>query len=224
MARFQKVPTAPFNPFYGCAIMVIAILIFGGIITWSVYSLLSQDKQISQFTQDDPVKLAPQELAPDQKTALQQRLTTFGGDIQAGKAASLKLSIQELNALPELAPTSDYGSYAGMVLLEKTDPAKNILIGRICLPLNRLKFWEGKKRYLVGEASFLAEVHADGVDAKVVDIKVPGKEVPTGFVGGMEVWTILAPYRKIEPLGSILKGIQKVEVIADGVVLSSASK
>jgi hypothetical protein len=224
MARIQKVPTAPFSPFYGCTIMIIAILIFGGIVTWSVYSLLTQDKQIALFTQDDPVTLAPAKLADEQQAGLLQRLTAFGQAIQAGQAASLRLSLPELNALPELAPKTDYGSYAGMVLLEKTDPAKNTLSGKICLPLNRLKFWEGKKRYLIGDATFLAEVNTEGVDAKVVDVKVPGKEVPEGFVSGMEIWTLLAPYRKSEPLGAILKGIQKVEVTTDGLILSSAKK
>lgn len=224
MARIQKVPTAPFSPYYGCAIMMMAVLIFGGIITWSAYSLLSQDKQISQFTQDEPVKLDAAELPAEQKAGLVQRLTSFGDDITAGRAASLKLSIAELNALPAMAPQSDYGSYAGMVLLEKANPADNTLSGRICLPLNRLKFWEGKKRYLVGEASFLAHVNAEGVDAKVVAVKVPGKEVPQGFVNNMEVWTLLAPYRKVEPLGAILKGVQKVEVTADGVVLTANKK
>jgi hypothetical protein len=224
MARIQKVPTAPFSPFYGCAIMVIAILIFGGIVTWSAYSLFSQDRQIALFTQDEPIKLDPPELSAEQKASLLERLQVFGDAVKAGQPADLKLSLQELNALPALAPKTDYGSYAGMVLLEKTDPSKNTLSGKVCLPLNRLKFWEGKKRYLVGEATFLAEAKSEGVDAKVVDVKVPGKEVPEGFVTGMEIWTLLAPYRQTEPLGAVLKGIQKVEVVADGVQLSSVKK
>lgn len=224
MARLQKVPTAPFSPYYGCGIIILATLVFGGIVTWSIYSLLSQDKQIALFTQNDPVTLAPTELSAEQTMSLQQRLSAFGEAVTAGQAATLKLSLAELNILPALAPKSDYGSYAGMVLLEKTDPAKNTLTGKICLPLNHLKFWEDKKRYLIGEATFLIEAQTEGVDAKVVDVKVPGKNVPEGFISGMEIWTLLAPYRKIEPLGAILKRIQKVQVTPDGVLLSSEKK
>lgn len=224
MARVQKVPTAEFSPYYGCTIMVIAVLIFGGIITWSAYTLITQDKQIALITQDEPIKLVPVELTAEQKGDVLRRLTDFGEAAQAGTAASLKLTVPELNALPGLAPKNDYGSYEGMVVLDKTDPAKNSLIGRICLPLNKLKFWEGKKRYLVGEATFLTQVHDDGVDAKIVAIQVPGKEVPQGFVNNMEVWTLLAPYRKVEPMASILKGIRSVEVTPEGVVLSTVKK
>lgn len=221
MAKVEKVPTAPFNPAYGCTIMFLAILIFSGIVTWSVYSLLTQDKQISQFTQDDPVKLKAAQLPEEQKTQLIQRLTNFGESAKKGEDSSLKLTIAELNALPELAPSNEYGSYTGMLVLEKTNPAQKTLHGRICLPLNTIKFWEGKKRYLVGEGTFLPQVTGEGVDVKIDDVKVPGKEVSEGFVTGLKDWALLSPYRKSEPLASILKGVQKVEVVEDGVILGT---
>jgi hypothetical protein len=52
-------------------------------------------------------------------------------------------------------------------------------------------------------------------------VKVPHKVVAEGFITGMEIWPWVAPYRKIEPLGTVLKLIKKATVTADGVTLST---
>ncbi len=221
MARIQKVPTGEFSPFYGCAIMSMAALTFGGIIAWSAYSLITQDKAIAVFTVDEPARMAAIDLSADMKSALEKRLSDFATAAKAGQTAELTLSIAELNALLMLAPDSGYGSYTELLRFEKADPTKNTLSGQVSLPMNRIKFWENKKRYLNGEITFLIYVHAEGIDAKVVDVKVPGKTVAEGFVAGMEIWPWVAPYRKIEPLGTVLKLIKKATVTADGVTLST---
>lgn len=221
MARIQKTPTGEFSPFYGCLIMSLAALTFGGIIAWSGYTLLTQDKAISAFTVDEPEKMPAVVLAAEAKMALEKRLSDFAAAVTSGQASELSLSLAEINALLTLAPDSGYGSYAELVRFEKTDPAKSTLEGRVSLPMNRLKFWEGKKRYLNGSATFLIYVHEEGIDAKVVDVKVPGKTIAEGFVSGMEIWPWVAPYRKIEPLGGVLKSIKKVTVTAEGITLST---
>lgn len=223
MARIQKVPTAPFSPYYGCAIMLLAILTFGGILGWSYYSLITQDKVISTLTVDDPVELPRTTLPEPARAALEAKLDTFAQAASAGQPAELTLSIEELNALLLIAPDTGYGSYAGMLHFEGADPANSRLTARICLPMNRLKFWENKKRYLIGTAGFFIHVHQEGVDAKVMDVQVPGKEVPEGFIVGMEIWTWVAPYRKLEPLGTVLKAIRTARVTDTGLHLSTTA-
>lgn len=223
MARVQKVPTASFSPYYGCAIMLMAVLTFGGILAWSWHVLVTQDKVIASLTVDDPETLPRTSLADPARAALEQRLNTFAEAARAGQTAELTLSLEELNALLVLAPDTGYGSYAGLLHFEKTDPANSRLVARISLPMNRLKFWEGRKRYLNGQAGFLVHVHAEGVDAKILDVTVPGKEVPEGFIVGLEIWTWVAPYRKLEPLGSVLKAIRQARVTDTGLWLSTAA-
>lgn len=223
MARVQKVPTAPFSPYYGCAIMLMAVLTFGGILAWSWYALVTQDKVIASLTVDDPDTLPSTPLAEPARAALEQRLTTFADAARNGQAAELALSLEELNALLVLAPDTGYGSYAGLLHFEKTDPANSRLVARIALPMNRIKFWEGRKRYLNGHAGFLVHVHAEGVDAKIIDVEVPGREVPEGFIVGLEIWTWLAPYRSLEPIGSVLKAVRQARVTDAGLVLSTTA-
>jgi hypothetical protein len=221
MARIQKTPTGEFSPFYGCTIMFLAALVFGGIIAFSAYSLFSQDKAIAAFTVDAPVKLPAVEISAEARTALVKRLTDFAEAAKTGQVAELSLTAAELNAVVLMAPDSGYGTYTDLVRFETTDPAKNTVSGQISLPMNNIKFWENKKRYCNGTATFLLYVHEEGIDAKVVDMKVPGKPVADGFISGMEIWPWVAPYRKIEPLGTVLKAIKKVTVTADGVTFST---
>lgn len=223
MPRVEKIPTAPFSPYYGCLIMLMAALVFGGIIGWSYYALITQDKVISTLTVDEPVELPQMTLEQAARSALEEKLSAFSQAVTTGQPAELSLSIEELNALLLLAPDTGYGSYSGMLHFEGTESAKSRLIARICLPMNRIKFWEDKKRYLIGTAGFFIHVHEEGVDAKVMDVSVPGKEVPEGFIVGMEIWTWLAPYRKLEPIGTVLKAIRSARVTEAGVVLSTSA-
>lgn len=221
MAKVEKTPTAEFSSYYGCYIIAMAAFVFFGIIAWSAYSLLAQDREIGKITVDAPAQLSSSPLSPDQITLLKQRLAAFGEAAKSAKPASLDLTIHELNAIIQIAPDTGYGKYDQMVRVAKTDPVKNTLIASISLPVKRLKFWEGKMRYLVGEGTFLIETGAEGIDAKLVDVTVPGKAVPAGFVGNLQVWTWIKPYRSQEPLGTMLKGVKKAAVTAIGLSLST---
>lgn len=217
MARVEKVPVSGFSPFYGCFIMGMAALVFGGIIAWSAYSFFQQDKAIAAFASDEPQKFAAIDLTPEARATLEKKLADFN----SSQVAEISLSIAELNGLLEIAPDTGYGNYKEMIRFQRTDPAKNVVIAQVCLPMNRMKFWEDKKRYLIGEASYEVMTHEAGPDAKVVDVKVPGKTVAEGFIAGIGTWTLLAPYQKLETLGPALKRVKKSTVTADGITLST---
>lgn len=221
MSNVQKVPTAGFSPYYGCAIMIMAVLIFGGILGWSAFSLFSQDKAIGLITQPEPVKLPPIDLSADARAALEKKLAAFAAAVNAGQKGELTLTLAELNGLLLLAPDSGYGTYTDLIRFTGADAAKNTLTASACLPMNNIKFWEDKKRYLIGSLTFNIHTHLEGVDAKVVDVKVPGKDVPEGFIGGMEIWPWIAPYRNVAAVGPYLKAIQKATVTAEGLSLST---
>ena len=221
MAKIEKRPTSEFSSYYGCYIIAMAALMFMGMIGWTVWSLFAQDRALTLITQDQQVRLTDTPLSAEQEKALLDRLDAFGEASKSGRQAELNLTLDELNQIVRLAPDTGYGTYRDIVRFTRTDPAKNTLGGTLCMPLKKLKFWEGKFRYLVGEGVFKIEIHEEGVDAKLVDVSVPGKKVPEGFIGNLEVWPWVAPYRKQEPLGSVLKGIKKATVTADGLNLST---
>lgn len=217
MAKIQKVPTGEFHSGYGCIIMAAVIAVFGFIIWWSWYSLVTMDKEIGALTQDAPGILTPIAPMPD----LETKLADFAKAANAGKPASLKLSVAELNALLVLAPDSGNGSYKDMLRVKSLDAAKNLIIADASLPMNTAKFWENRKRYLIGEIDFKVEMTTVGPDAKVSAVRVPGKSVPEGMLQGMQMYGYLGPYQSHPTLGPVLKTIKQAKVEADGVVLST---
>lgn len=216
MAKIQKVPTGEFHSGYGCIIMAAVIGIFGFIVWWSYYTLTTMDKAIGELCQPTPAKLV--DVAP--VPGMEQRLSDFAAAATAGKPATLKLTVADLNALLLLAPDGGSGSYKDMLRVKSLDAGKQTITTDASLPMNK-KFWEDSKRYLVGEVDFTLEMTELGPDAKVSAVRVPGKTVPEEMVKGMAMYGYLGPYQNDAKLGPVLKAIKKFKVNADGVELST---
>lgn len=220
MARIQKVPTGEFHSGYGCIIMSAVIGVFGFILWWGYYTLVTMDAAIAKITQSAPAKLPEVVAVP----GLEARLTEFAAAVNGGKVATLKLSAADLNALLLLAPDGGTGSYKDMLRVKALDPAKAIIVTDVSLPMNTAKFWEDTKRYLVGEIDFMLEMTAVGPDAKVSAVRVPGKTVPEEMVKGMQMYGYLGPYQTHPVIGPVLKAIKQFKVESDGVWLSTEEK
>lgn len=217
MASTQKVPTGEFHSGYGCIIMTAVIGVFGFIVWWGYYTLKTMDAAIAEITQSAPAKLPEVAAVP----GLEQRLADFATAATEGKPATLKLTVADLNALLLLAPVGSNGSYKDMLRVKALDAAKQTIITEASLPMNTANFSDGSKRYLVGEVDFTLEMTELGPDAKVSAVRVPGKTVPEEMVKGMAMYGYLGPYQNDATLGPVLKAIQKYQVEADGVVVST---
>lgn len=217
MASVQKVPTAEFHSGYGCIIMTAVIGVFTFIVWWGYYTLNTMDAAIAELCQPVPAKLADVAPVPD----LEKRLADFATAANAGKPATLKLSVADLNALLQLAPDGGNGSYKDMLRVKSLDAAKQTLTTDASLPMNTKKFWEDTKRYLIAEIDFTLEMTELGPDAKVSAVRVPGKTVPEEMVKAMAMYGYLGPYQNDKTLGPVLKAIKKFNVEHDGVVLSA---
>jgi hypothetical protein len=220
MAGISKQPTAPYNPFFGCAVMVIVAATLLGIVAWSFYALTTQDQAINQFTVDQPVALHPVRLTETETSALLESLKPFATAAAAGTATTVELTIAELNTLIAIAPDSGYGQFTELIAFKSAQPEEQLLVADVCLPMNRMKFWEGK-RYAVGEAAFKPDIVAEmGADMKLVSLSVPGKPVEPKFVESLGGWHWLTPYQKLEKLAPVFKAINRIEVTSGGVRLS----
>lgn len=217
MAKIQKTPTGEFHSGYGCIIMVAVIGVFTFIVWWGYYTLTTMDAAIAAITQSAPTALPAVQAVPE----LEQKLSAFAADVTAAKSATLKLSVAELNALLTLAPDGGNGSYKDMLRVKSLDAAKQTITTDASLPMNTAKFWEDKKRYLVGEVDFTPEMTALGPDAKVSAVRVPGKAIPEEMVKGMAMYGYLGPYQNHATLGPVLKALKSCKVEADGVVVST---
>lgn len=221
MSKNLKQPVGPFNPFFGCAIMSIVLLMGIGGVAWIIHVGRTMDREIGKFTVDQPVKPVAQK--PDEAgiAALKTQLTAFAEAAKAKQEATLSLSIQELNALAALAPDTGFGSFADILAFKSAQPDQQKLIADVCLPLNKNPL-EGGKRYAIGEASFTTEViNESGPDIKIATLTIPGKQVNPDFMRLFSGFQLLAPYHKLESLKPVMLAVKSVKVTATGVELTT---
>jgi hypothetical protein len=217
MAKIEKAPTGEFHSGYGCVIMALAAGMFGFILWWGWYSLTTMDREIGAVAQAEAAVLPVITPVPD----LEKRLADFAATDKAGGYATLMLSVADLNALLVLAPDGGNGSYKDMLRVKALDAAKGLIVTDGSLPMNTAKFWEGTKRYLVGEIDFKIEQTELGPDAKVAAVRVPGKTVPAEMVKGMQMYGYLGPYQSHPVIGPVLKQIRSADIEDGKLVLTN---
>lgn len=226
MSQAQKEPTGPFSPFYGCAILIIAICTFGGIIGWTLYSGYRQDKEIGQFTTDNAPPLPTPTLSEEQKSALLTKLDSFEDATANGKAVPLLLSVDELNTLIVLSGEKEVADYRGIALFTAIDPQAQLLIADLCWQINRLPGSDGPKRFLVGKSGFKPVIENGSLDLHMETLTVPGKQVSEGFFLHLKTipWLNVA---KLKPhVKAVLEKVTSIEFSPDGssiILHSSAS-
>ena len=145
----------------GCVLMLAALGVFLTVIVVAIWSLISQDREISKFTQDDPAPVPVAGNVPQEEVdALRAKLDGFAEAAEAGEAATLQLSIHELNLI--IAHTESAKDYREMIYFTGTrqirgggaeeDQVKvtqgKQLVAKVCLKMNKLKFWGDRIPFL----------------------------------------------------------------------------
>ncbi len=223
MSKIEKVPTAQFNPFYGCAILVIMVLTFGGIVSWMIYSGIEQDRQIATFTTENAPPPPPLVVSESEKASLKARLAVFAEDASKGAAAQLSLDSAEANILLLLAAEAGIGedkeslSYREMLRFAGFDAKAQLVNGDLRMPVNKLPWAGGDKRFLVGTATFKPVVENGSFCLRIETITVPGKTVSQGFVNNLKAmdWLSLAK-QKDGKISDALKKVSSSRIADDG--------
>lgn len=215
----QKEPTSSSNPLYGCAILIIAMCTFGGIVGWTLYSGYRQDKEIGFFTVDKADPLPVTILDATQKDSLKQRLKTFADAAKKGEKAELALNVDDLNALLVLAAEADIGDYRGIVRFTGFEATTKLLMADLCWPMNRLSLKDDSKRYLVGKGGFEPAFDNKAFDLHIVTLNVPGKTVSPGFLRNLSNWPWLNLAKLKPEIASVLGKITVFKVVSDKAVL-----
>ena len=225
MSEVEKIPTGKFNPGYGCAILVIMVLTFGGIVTWIVHSLLEQNRQIAGFTTEQPDLLPELRITDEQKSALRARLQQFADGTVKGEDSSLSLSAADCNVLFGVATDfgiggdKDSAPYTEVLRVTGFDPAARVVKTDIRLPMNKLP-WQDGRRYLVGSATFKPDIENGSLVVRVDTVSVPGKEVPEGFVRNLKNWDWLdVTKKKIASVMEAMKKVSAFRIAEDGSTL-----
>lgn len=228
MAATVKEPVSASNPFYGCAILIIAALTFGGIVTWILYSGYKQNQEIATFTVAEAPALPVSALTDAGRKDLEAKLGAFAKDTKEGKPATLTLSLEEMNQLITLAGEKkvvDY-DYRGILHFTALDAKAGRLLANIRWKMNNLPFTKAPDRFLVGTATFEPRIENDSFDIYLDSVTVPGKTVSPGFVAQLKTIPWLAVVKTNKDIGEVLKHVRVFRFSEDGtaVVLEATGK
>lgn len=207
--KLVKEPTGQSNPFYGCAILLIAVCTFGFIITWTLYSGFKQSSEIDAFTVADPAPLPTIEVSETQKATLKMGLGAFADVATNGKPVALTLTVDDLNTLLVLAGEAGVADYRGMVRFTGIDAAAQSLKADIRWKMNNLPLVQAADRYLAGQATFKPVIENNALELHIETLDVPGKVVSEGFMRQLRTWpwlnlAKLKPEVK-DPLGKVTR-------------------
>ena len=219
MSKVEKVPTGSFSPFYGCTILIIGVLTFGGMVSWVLYSGYKQNQEIGLFTVDNPEPLPAPEISPEQKTSLQTKLRSFSELALLDKPTSLTLSVAELNVLVTLTAEAEVADYRGIVLFTGIDPKSKELLAKLHWPMNKLSLKEDAKRYLVGDGTFIPFVDKGALELRIENVFVPGKPVSEGFLNNLRQWPWLNLAKTKTEIADVLGKIKTIDFTPDGTAL-----
>lgn len=213
-----KEPVSASNPFYGCAIMIIAALTFGGIVSWMLYSGYKQDREIASFTVNDAQPLPAAELTDAHRAEVQGKLDAFTKVAMNGKPVTLTLSVEEMNKVIALAGEKKIGNYdyRGIIRITSLDAKAGRMHADIRWQMNNLPLSKAPDRFLVGSAVFVPKIENGSFDIYLDTVNVPGKTVSPGFIGQLQTIPWLAVMKNDKNVADVLKHVNTVEFTEDG--------
>ena len=170
-------PASGVSALPGCYIFSLLAVLVAGTLIWAGYTFFHQVGELKAFTDPSPVVLAVVEPAPAQIEDLTRRLGAFEAATLDGRAAELTLSVDDLNAL--LAGFPRLAAIKPLLRFRRLGPDATFTAD-ISFPMNSRP---GRRRHLNGEIDGRFGLHPEaGLFISVLDVRVPGRTVPPGFV------------------------------------------
>jgi hypothetical protein len=213
----------------GCYILALGVFLLAGVVIWAVYTFLRQAEELKAFTDLEPAALALETPAADRVADVQRRLESFAEAATAGREAEMVLSLEDLNTM-----------LTGFPRLEAVKPLLRVrqlgadatFTADIRFPLNALP---GHRRFLNGELDGRFGAHPEaGLFVSVLDVRVPGRQVPAGF---LEVYQrgiipgknfgflddmLIRNFREDPVFAMGLKRIARVQTHEDALIISTS--
>jgi|GEM_PF-2195316 len=161
----------------GCYIFALGAGLLIATLVWAGYTFLRQVDELAAFTDPEPAALAVAAPAPAELEDLARRLSAFAEAASSGQAADLTLTMEDVNAMlggfPRLADMKP------LLVVRRLGPDATFTAD-ISFPMNSLP---GRRRHLNGSLDGRFGLHPEaGLFVSVLDVRVPGRTVPPGFL------------------------------------------
>jgi hypothetical protein len=200
--------------------MVIALLVMAFLLGYSVWSLFKLDSEIAKFTSPaaKPVPVANLAGAEAALNGLKARLEVFRTGMEADppRPATLSLSPEDINRA--IAAFDEFRDLRGTLHITAMKEGRMEI--DICFPMHGRPF-SGESRFLNARMTARPELQSGEVVLQVDELRVPGAEVPSEFLGHFSPYRVLERYREHPQLGPAMRRLTGVE-IKDGTLVLRA--
>ncbi len=167
--------------FYGCiGVLVVGALVGALLAILSVVAYRFSSRMVERYTATAPDPVPVVKLPEPRIQSIEERVNAFEDAAEAGDAATLNLTAEELNALIARDP-----NLRGRVAV---DIEGDLMQGQLSFPLEELGLPNIilgglKGRYLNGMATFTPTLNPDGtIGVQIDDLTVKGQPVPDEFL------------------------------------------
>ncbi|PAW79874.1 MAG: hypothetical protein B9S32_00680 [Verrucomicrobia bacterium Tous-C9LFEB] len=183
----------------GCLFFSVVLFVFVGFCGWGAYSTY---KNLYALTSDAPVAIPVYEGTAG--PAVQTRLNAFAEALEAKKSATLRLDVDDMNALVLFDPA--FGLLKNRVYF---GVEKDCLTAQMSVPLDQMRGLQG--RWFNGKITFLPKMENGHLSLIPILIQAGDREAPMGVIKALQAfpWSnIFIPNPKTEELFSGIKAIR----------------
>jgi len=212
-------PEASFHGGFGCLIFICGLSVFTGLILWSLYVLVKQNREIDTFAS---AQIAPTAVVQTQQAELEKivhKLLTYDQAPIGSPEASLSLSVAELNQM--IAGLEILKDYRGVIYIKSIEENGEIHAD-LCLPMNQLGSKD--KRYLIGNGTYLLERDQDKDLLRLIlkEVVLPEKTMPEGFAKNLQQWKWLSLYQDKDNWQKTFRESRSIQFAKNQLILSKS--
>lgn len=202
------------SPVAGCAILITAIVVFGTLATLFTVVFHKQSKVIAEFTVLEKATVPAMTPTAEQVTTANRKLEDLLLAAVRNEMDRVLFTADDLNAL--IASQELLADFRGQTFIRSI--SEEGIEAEMTQPL-RSGFLRQGTRHLNGIFRVKPELGGGTVTFRVVDIQVPGKEVPQGFIQSYPAFMKFDP--KLQPLDQVLPKLGRIYLEADKVVVET---
>jgi len=196
--------------FYGCIALIVAVLIASvAAVLLFRYAQGILGGAITSYTSSQPAALEAVDTSPAKVKAVQDRIAAFRDAIQNQKdSQELPLTADEINTL--IAADPNRQDLANRVRLHiDGDQVK----AHISWPLNDVRFFKPKGRYLNGIATLAVSVEKGRLHARIQDVTTTGgKPLPAIILEKMKTIDFAADFQQDPQGAAAMSQIESIQI------------
>ncbi len=203
-------PMANRSPKAGCTLGIAILIVFSLVVTWTIYTGYTQNREIDKFTQNTRGDLNVIYRDADTVFALRARVREFDDNVRNDRPATLELTPADLNDL--VGHEDRLIDMRELVSFQQIDGTT--LKGRIAFPMQQLPFFGAELRYLNAEVEFRPELIEGQPMLRIIGIKPDnGTVIPEGFLNSIsDNMNLLGPFRDDKQIKPIVKRLKSIGV------------